>query len=136
MSNWADIASDIRQRVRVEVENGLSLPVAYDNAPFRPPATGLWVQLAIQPASRVPAAVGVGAKYRTRGVILFAVYAPVNEGDAAALQAADSIAAAFDALQLANVRTLAAEITGSGRANAGTAAYHRLNVSVPFYSDA
>lgn len=96
MSDIAEIAAAVRTRFAAQVATPNSLPVAQDNAPFTPPATGRWARLTVLFGVQAGADFG-GAqrRYRTTGLALAQLYEPVGVGDGAQLAIVSDIQDAF-----------------------------------------
>lgn len=71
-----------------------ALPVAFDNRPFRQPATP-WARFAIRFGKRVAAAIGPNFA-RTPGFLALQIFVPEEKGTQPAVEAADKLSGIFD----------------------------------------
>lgn len=102
---WAAVVQAIRDRFEELVATPIELPVTYSNQPRRlqgnPGASG-WARLTVIGGARAQVATGNadGRRFRTTGLVVINLFAPLDEGDLSQLQLIDSISDAFLGVQL------------------------------------
>jgi len=96
---WATIVNAVRERMRDEVAEPMSLTMLTGQEPPHVVDTisGTWLRCTVQAATRWQASTGsVGKRrFRTAGLMLVQVFVPVATGDADHLAVVDAIDAAF-----------------------------------------
>lgn len=122
----------INTRFGTQVEDVLSIPVAYDNMPFdNPPADSEWIRFTILTGHARVAEYGLTNRYRRVGVFKAIVHTPVETGLQTAAQHADVIVTAFRAVTADGVRYKDPDVKQEGRSGN----WWRVTVTCPFYSD-
>lgn len=109
--NWHN---SIRSRVDT-VCNIESVQVAYDNAPFTPPANALWVRCIVLDRSTQQQKGGSSPKRREQGIVRLLVNAPLNTGTRDALTLVETLASSFRAVSVSKVRYGIPQLLALGR---------------------
>jgi hypothetical protein len=110
--------------------------VAHDNAPFAEPTVSgsRWCRFSVLPGETDAREIGCST-VRATGIALASVFVQVELGDKLALEAADSIVAAFRLVTYSNAGTTVVfqspSVTNVGR----DGAWFQINISIPWYSD-
>jgi hypothetical protein len=116
-----------------------TVPVAFDNSAFDPArdaqdASGdpaPWVRLTIVPGEGFQASLGTPRIWRSTGIVMVQVFAPLGQGDGPANELADDAAAVFRGVSLGSVIFRAPSLTRIG----SDGAWYQVNVATPFQSD-
>lgn len=128
---YAAIHNAIRSRFKTQVADAQSVSTQYDNAPFAEPAT-IWVRWTVLDGESDQVSLpSPTARIRRTGVAIASIFAPLEQGDSAALALADTIAAAFRRVTADGVTYFTPSATPIGRDGASW----QLNVVCPWYSD-
>jgi hypothetical protein len=109
-----------------------TIPVAYPNVAFTPPAAAPWVRLSITDATAKQVSLGAAQNYhRHNGLVMIEVFVPVATGDSTALTLADDAADIFRSWQSVGLqfRTPSIRTLGSD----GT--WYQVNVLIEFWRD-
>jgi hypothetical protein len=122
------IHSVARARFNTLVASPLSLPVAWDNAPFDEPDDALWARVAVRLGSPFRP---TSDRYRQPGQLIASIYAPLEGGDQASWETADVVVAAFRAVTASGVKFLVPRATSVGRSGR----WWQTNVACPFRAD-
>jgi len=131
MTSYA-LANAIRSRFKALVQDTQTVAVLYDNEPEDPPDDAQWIRLTILDGPTRQAEMG-GAQttYRTTGLAVAQVFAPMDAGDGAARQLADVIVAAFRAVTVSGITFRAPSVGPVG----ADGKWWQLNVNCDFYYD-
>jgi len=101
---WAATVEAIRERFRDEVATPRELPLLFGTEPPHTvdAITGHWCRVTVQAAARWQASTGSAGKrrFRTAGLLLVQVFAPLSTGDGELLEIVDAIDDAFLGVQL------------------------------------
>jgi hypothetical protein len=126
-------ANTLRTRWQTEVETALSIPTAYENAPFSAPSDSAWAQFELRLGGREQvSAGGVGSRrFRLRGQIVATLHHPLRSGDAAALALTDAATTAFRATSDSGVYLL----TPSAPVSRRDGSTYQTQIEFPFYAD-
>jgi hypothetical protein len=130
MTGFEAIANAVRTRFGTEVEDALSIPVQYDNAPFSKPADSTWIRLSVLPELAFQAEAGSGKRFHIPLRAVAQIFVPIETGDQVALELADSITSSFRATTASNVTYRTPSVTNVGRVDR----WHQVNVSIPAYA--
>ncbi|MCP4660986.1 MAG: hypothetical protein GY856_36760 [bacterium] len=131
MTSYA-MANTIRSRFATQVETAESVAVLYDNEPQDPPDDEQWIRFSILDGRTNQAEMGGNqTTYRTSGVAIAQIFAPMQAGDGAARELADVIVAAFRAVTVSGVVFRAPSVGPVG----AEGKWWQLNVSCDFYYD-
>lgn len=136
LPNFETLHNAVRTRFQDQVETPESVIVIYDNSPIKPPEDSMFVRMAVRPGVSFRAENGGAAgrnRFRTPGVLMATIFAPLEGGDRAMLQLADVINTAFRAITAAGVTYQTPRVTNRGRDEDGR--FWRIAVTCPFYSD-
>jgi hypothetical protein len=126
------VANTIRTRWYTNIESGESIPTVYDNAPADDQSdSSTWARVRILWGETLMPALGQQKTFRTVGRLLAQLYVPVENGDKAALELADSIRADFRAVTDTGVTFKSPSVSAVGREDN----WWRVDVSCPFYTD-
>ncbi len=124
----------IKQRFRTQVEIGLGMPVVYDNGAHREDWP-LWCRFSVLGGTtRIATVAGPGQRrYRTVGVAVAEVYAPVGKGEEPMRIAHDAIVAAFRGQAITSPDiTFSAPSVSAGFRDGG---WWKRNIDIPFRAD-
>lgn len=111
--------------------NWTATPVAFENVPFAPPATGAWVKLLIVNEASETAGLGLPRLRRHRGRILVHCHVPAGAGAQEALRLADAAAALFRTAGLPGHVLLEPVADSDGEGPDG----FQATLTVPFWRD-
>lgn len=134
MSQLREIAAVIRQRFATQIATPLSLQVAYDNAPFTPPASGRWCRLAVLLGAQAQVEIGM-PRFRTVGVAIAQLFDPVGQGDGAQLDVVDAIVDAFRSVSIAGPPHIAFQPPYVSAPPIRDDAWWTVAVTIPFRAD-
>ncbi len=130
MTDFEALTNAIRTKFGTDVEDALSLPVQYDNAPFTQPADSAWIRLSILPERAFMAEIGTTKRFHIPVLSVASIFTPVETGDQPALSIADSITAAFRATTEGGITYRTPYVTNVGRSDK----WHQINVTIPAYA--
>lgn len=124
--------NQIRGRLNTSWAN--ATPIAWPNLNFTPPNPQVpWIRLFISDGDSNQIDLGANpATIRYAGLIFIQVFTKVDEGDAEALQLADSAKNIFHNWCGETVRCRAAKVKVIGNDGFG---WYQINVAIPFYRD-
>lgn len=127
------IANTIRSRFKTLIADVESLTVQYDNQDFTPPDNIMWARCNIRFGESRQASTGSPGNniFRVTGLLIAQIFQPLNLGDKAALELADSIADAFRAVTASGVVFKTPSVSNIGR----DSAWWNVNVNCPFQAD-
>jgi hypothetical protein len=116
-----------------------TVPVAYDNSAFDPVSDALdaggnpapWVRLTIVPGDGFQASLGTPKIWRSTGIVVVQIFAPLGQGDGLANELADEVAVVFRGVSLGRVIFRAPSLTRIGP----DGAWYQVNVATPYQSD-
>lgn len=131
----ADLHLAIRTRAKAVIVDGSLLPIGSTNldpnSKFSPPKT-TYAVLTVRLGSSFQASCGGTTRlFRTPGLAIFQVFAPVDSGEAPALQLADAIADGFRGVTVGNVMYETPSVQTVGRQED----LWQVNVTCPFEAD-
>jgi hypothetical protein len=138
--NFAQTANAIRAHFTVEwLQLRPTVPIAYDNAAFDPALDALdpdgdpapWVRFTVLPGDGFQASLGTPKVWRSTGVAVIQIFAPLGEGDGLANELADDVTAVFRGISLGGVILRAPSLTRIGP----DGAWYQVNVATPYQSD-
>jgi hypothetical protein len=122
----------LHNSIRAHFDNNTSIAVVlYDNMTVEPPDSGLWVRFSVETSFSEQTHFGHEIRLRKYGDATASIYAPVGEGDGAALELADDIRLLFRDVAVNSVVFLQPRIERSGREQR----WWKINVVCPFYYD-
>lgn len=129
-SGFAGAAATVRARFDslVTGPEGLAGRVQFDNQQLDPPGSGLWVCVHILPGLGEALDIASTQVYRSAGVVICQIFAPIAEGDGDALELGDSIVAAFRAVTDTGVTFGSPTVVPVGRSDQ----WWQVNVQIPF----
>lgn len=127
--SYETVFNTIRSRFKTLIEDGESIPVHYDNAPFDKPDDSIWIRFTIVPG--VTEQVEIPSTFRTFGLATAQVFTKIETGDKLALETADTVKSSFRAISVSGVtfRTPSLEVIGRSEN------WWQVNIECPFYSD-
>tara|TARA_R110002096_G_C14661938_1_gene728448 strand:- start:42970 stop:43944 length:975 start_codon:yes stop_codon:yes gene_type:complete len=126
----------VRTRFEAQVETPEGVIAIYDNSPVDPPENALSVRVAVRPGLSFRAENGGRDgcnRFRTPGVLMATILAPLETGDRDALRLVDVINTAFRAVTASGVTYQTPRVTNEGRDEDGR--WWQIVVTCPFYSD-
>ena len=90
------LLSNLRKVVETTVKNGwTATPVRYPNVPFKQPANGLFVSLAIQLGVSNITSLGTSKREEQTGIVVLTINTPPDGGSKQAIELADAAQALF-----------------------------------------
>jgi len=126
-----------RSRWDAQVATPLSLPTLYDNAPEPAggqPTDARWARFIVRPGERFHSQMGGPTNdYRTPGMCVAQLFAPLEEGDGYLLEIVDSIDAAFRAVTVGGIVFQVPYTSFRGRM--ADSDWWQINVVCPFIYD-
>jgi len=126
-----EVGDSVRTWFGDQVEDVLSIPTQYDDAPFDQPDAARWVRFTIVEGGAIVAEKrGNNQAHRKTGLAIAQVFVPLGTGDGVALGTADTIADAFRSVTVDGIsfRTPTLKTIGEGREGK----WWQVNVSCPF----
>ena len=126
-----------RSRWDTEVGTPNSLATLYDNAPEPSggqPTNARWARFIVRPGERFQSQIGGASNdYRTPGVCLVQLFAPLEEGDGFLIELVDLIDTAFRAITVGGITFRAPYTAFRGRMPDSD--WWQINVNLPFFYD-
>lgn len=123
-----DALDAIRTRFGRDVADPQTLPTAYDNQSFTPPAGLLWAMLHIELGSTADQGVGALRHTALPGVAFASLFSPLGIGESAALTIADAIVLRFRDTHESGVTFDSPTVRTPGRSGA----FWHTSVAIPF----
>ena len=107
--------------------------MAYDNAPFTIPDTGLWIRCNIQPLENSQIELGGAGnrRFRMLGLLTATIFGSLERGDSSILDLADRIVVKFRTTTYSDVVFRTPSIDVLGRTD--DQKYYGVSVNCPFY---
>ena len=109
-----------------------ALPIAFANAPFKPPSTGNWLDCTVIWGDTFVTTMAPTNRNTAVGVVMVGVQTPLSIGAGAAYRLADTVRDLYNRKEIAGVRFGAASGPRRGPLDS---LWHRVVVSVPFTVD-
>ena len=128
------LANTIRGRFDSEIALNKNLPTQYDNQDKDKPADNImWCRFTIKEGQTIRKSIGSPGnnRFRTPGIAIAQIFAPLSQGDKDALQMADNINQAFRAVCISGVHFRVPYIKRVGRVDSN----YQVNVICEFYAD-
>ena len=132
--SYATLHDAIRARFKAEVADAASVSVAYPNAPFtRPTDQSAWVRLSILDgdSNQIELEHNAGSTYRRAGVVVAQIFTALEQSTGAAMDLADTVAAAFRRVHAASIIYRVPSVTTIGLSDG----WWQVNVTCPWESD-
>ncbi len=126
--------TSIYQEIRTKYLTVVSIPTEWPNEKFtRPSPAALWARLTIIDGLTQQMDIGAPIKtFRTVGLIIVQIFAPLDAGSIGVLTQADTIATLFRNWAGTDVLCRAATVNTIGNDNSG---WYQVNVEIPFHVD-
>jgi len=126
--------TSIYQEIRAKYLTTIGIPTEFPNEKFtRPKPAAIWARLTIIDGLTQQMDIGAPTKtFRTVGLIIVQVFAPLDAGSIGVLTQADTIAALFRNWAGQDVLCRAATINTIGNDTFG---WYQVNVEIPFHVD-
>jgi hypothetical protein len=130
---WKALVSKVSARFNTQVATPLSLPTFHDNADVEDkPSDARWCRFSVRPGIDRQIALGASKRFRTPGVAIAQLFAPINKGDATLYEVADAIKTAFRAVTADGVHYQVPYTQVVGKVSG----QWQINVVCPFDADA
>lgn len=127
-------STTVYQELRTKYLTGVSVPTEYPNEAFtRPEPATTWARFTIIEGMSQQMDIGAPVKtFRTIGLLVIQLFAPLDAGSIGVLTEADTVAALFRNWSGQTIVCRAATIENIGNDNLG---WYQVNVTVPFHTD-
>lgn len=127
-------STSIYQELRTKYLSGVSIPTEYPNEEFtRPAPAAIWGRFTIIKGETVQMDIGAPIKtFRTPGILIIQLFAPLDAGSIGILNEGDSVASLFRNWCGQTIRCRAATVEEIGNDNLG---WYQVNVTIPFHTD-
>jgi hypothetical protein len=132
VTDFETISNTVNARFKTEIEDALSVDVAYDNFPYEPTAGTKWIRFAVLPERAFQAEMGGTKRWHLPGLAVASIFLPLDTGHKVALEISDSIVTAFRSQTVSAITYRTPTVTNIGRTPDG--AWHQTDCSIPFYA--
>ena len=130
------LLSNLRKVVETTVKNGwTATPVRYPNVPFKQPANGLFVSLAIQLGVSNITSLGTSKREEQTGIVVLTINTPPDGGSKQAMELADAAQALFRCKQFTEGETTVNFYECSAGSGGESATGYALNAYMRFKAD-
>lgn len=113
------------------VEESLSIPTTYDNAPVKNVRKDVWARFSILTGDSFQRQMGSGKFRRTPGIVMIQLFIDRNQGTGKLFRTADQILPFFTHANVGGVKFLTGSVANIG----DDKSHYQLNLSCPFFYD-